>query len=133
MPRKAVDNTNLSGTKRWKKFIMRQTVEAIHSKSRSHMSRQELEREHCKFLKATFPPAFDRMGKEQFVRAIERQELLAPRQLEVARLVAEGFENREIADQLGITVYSVKKHVEVLMQKANVDSRTRIAQWFVGL
>src|ERR1017187_1901637 len=107
--------------------------ESDHSKSRSHMSKQELEKEHCKFLKVSHPPAFDRMGKEQFDRAIERQRLLTPRQLEVARLVALGVENKEIAAQLRITEYCVKKHLAAVMPTAGVDGLTKVAQWFVGL
>jgi DNA-binding NarL/FixJ family response regulator len=112
---------------------MRQMVESIHSKARSHMSKQDLEREHCKFLKVGYPPAFDCLGKEQFDRAIKRHMLLTPRQFEVASLVALGFESKEIAAQWGITEDGVKKPLAEVMRKANVDRRTKVAQWFVGL
>ncbi|HXM12622.1 MAG TPA: LuxR C-terminal-related transcriptional regulator [Terriglobales bacterium] len=93
----------------------------------------ELEKAHCEFLKVSYPPAFDRIGKEQFDSAIKRQTLLTPRQLQVARLVASGFDNGEIAAQLDITTDGVKKHLEAVMQKSSLDRRTKIAQWFVGL
>jgi DNA-binding NarL/FixJ family response regulator len=113
---------------------MRRTVEeVIHSESRSGMSKQDLERAHCEFIKKNYPPDFEQIGKEQFDRAIERQGLLTPRQLEVARLVALGLENKEIAAQLGVTEYCVKKHLAAVMLTAKVDGRTKVAQWFVGL
>jgi DNA-binding NarL/FixJ family response regulator len=98
-----------------------------------HISKEELEREHCEFLGVIFPPAFDRVGKDQFERAIERQVILAPQQLKVARLVARGLTNKEIGTQLNFTEDGAKQHVEALMLKANVDNRTKLAQWFVGL
>jgi len=113
---------------------MRRTVEeVIHSESRSGMSKQDLERAHCEFIKKNYPPDFEQIGKEQFNRAIERQMLLTPRQLQVARRIASGFEYGEIAAQLGITVDGVKKHVAWVMVTSTVDCREKLAQWFVGL
>jgi DNA-binding NarL/FixJ family response regulator len=111
---------------------MRQTVEKVtHSEPRR--SKQELEREHCKFLKVNYPPAFDHMGKEQFDRAINRQMLLTPRRLQVARLIASGLDSKEIAAQLDITTGGVKKLVEAVMLKAGVDRRAKLLRWFIGL
>ncbi len=74
------------------------------------------------------------MGKEQFDRAIERQMLLkSTRQLEVARLVALGIDNGEIAAQLGIATDTVKKRVEAMMSIAGVDRRAKLLRWFMGL
>jgi DNA-binding CsgD family transcriptional regulator len=95
--------------------------------------RQDLERAHCEFLNVDYPPAFNQIGKEQFDRAIARQMLLTDKQLDVARLVASGFDNGEVAAQLGITVEGVKKHVAAVMRKSKVDRRAKIVRWFVGL
>jgi DNA-binding NarL/FixJ family response regulator len=112
---------------------MKGTVKEVNHSEPRRRSKQELEKEHCTFLKVSHPPAFDRMGKEQFDRAIERHLLLTPRQFEVARLVALGFESKEIAALWGISEDGVKKPLTEVMRKANVDSRTKVAQWFVGL
>jgi DNA-binding NarL/FixJ family response regulator len=85
------------------------------------------------FLNVDYPPAFNQIGKEQFDRAVARQMLLTDKQLEVARLVASGFDNGEVAAQLGITVEGVKKHVAAVMRKSKVDRRAKIVRWFVGL
>ena len=49
--------------------------------------------------------------------------LLTPRELEVLRDVADGLTNKEIAGHLGISLHTVKFHVESLMRKLVVSSR----------
>jgi DNA-binding NarL/FixJ family response regulator len=71
--------------------------------------------------------------REQLDRAAMRRRLLTPRQLEVVSLVAEGINNKEIATPLGIGEEGVKKHVAAVMRKVNVDRRTKLARWFLGL
>lgn len=48
--------------------------------------------------------------------------LLTPRELEVLRDVADGLTNKEIAGHLGISLHTVKFHVELLMRKLVVSS-----------
>lgn len=49
---------------------------------------------------------------------------LTPRQLEVARLLAKGLTNAEIADVLGIGPGTVKTHVAAILQALDVSNRT---------
>ena len=49
--------------------------------------------------------------------------LLTPRELEVLRDVADGLTNKEIAGHLGISLHTVKFHIESLMRKLAVSSR----------
>jgi len=49
--------------------------------------------------------------------------LLTPREIEVLRDVADGLTNKEIAGHLGISLHTVKFHVESLMRKLVVSSR----------
>jgi DNA-binding CsgD family transcriptional regulator len=49
--------------------------------------------------------------------------LLTPRELEVLRDVADGLTNKQIAAHLGISLHTVKFHVESLMRKLVVSSR----------
>jgi DNA-binding NarL/FixJ family response regulator len=53
----------------------------------------------------------------------EAPALLTPRELEVLRDVADGLTNKEIAGHLGISLHTVKFHVESLMRKLVVSSR----------
>jgi DNA-binding NarL/FixJ family response regulator len=52
---------------------------------------------------------------------------LTDRQQELARLVAQGLTNREIAHRLGISVFTVRHHVSNIMRKLGVRSRAQIA------
>lgn len=53
--------------------------------------------------------------------------LLTPREQEVARAVAEGASNKEIARGLGITERTVKLHVGAVLEKLAVRDRLQIA------
>lgn len=52
---------------------------------------------------------------------------LTPREMEVLALLARGRSNKEIANDLGIAERTVKQHVNALMAKLNVSSRTQAA------
>ena len=52
-------------------------------------------------------------------------EPLSVRELEVLRLIAAGFSNREIADRLVIAVSTVKWYVNAIYSKLQVESRTK--------
>ena len=49
---------------------------------------------------------------------------LSARELEVLRLLAAGMQNQQIADQLYVTVYTVKKHVTHILDKLGAANRT---------
>lgn len=53
--------------------------------------------------------------------------LLTPRQFEVARLVAEGLQSKQIARQLGCTRHTVKNHMTHIFAKLGVKNRTSLA------
>ncbi len=57
---------------------------------------------------------------------------LTPRQLQVAALVAQGWSNRQIADELVITERSAESHVERIRARLGFRSRAQIAAWFVA-
>jgi len=52
---------------------------------------------------------------------------LSPRELEVARLLAGGRTNREIAGKLFLSPKTVARHLDSAMRKLNVSSRTALA------
>ncbi|MCX6004237.1 MAG: response regulator transcription factor [Chloroflexi bacterium] len=51
-------------------------------------------------------------------------ETLSEREIEVLRLMAKGFSNKDIADQLSITQSTVKTHITSIFQKLDVTTRT---------
>jgi len=54
---------------------------------------------------------------------------LTPRQQEVLTLIAEGLPNREIAERLGISVKTVERHRENIMERLNLHSRTDLVKY----
>ena len=54
----------------------------------------------------------------------EQRILLTPRETEVLCAVSEGLANKEIARELGISLHTVKFHLESLMRKLGASSRT---------
>jgi pimeloyl-ACP methyl ester carboxylesterase len=57
---------------------------------------------------------------------------LTPRQLEVAALVAQGWSNRQIAEELVITERSAESHVERIRARLGFRSRAQVAAWYVA-
>jgi DNA-binding CsgD family transcriptional regulator len=55
---------------------------------------------------------------------------LGKREADVARLVAEGFSNRQIGARLFISERTVDSHVRSILNKLGFDSRSQIAAWF---
>ena len=49
-------------------------------------------------------------------------ELLSPREREVLQLIAEGRSNKDIAQSLGVSVYTVETHRGNILQKLNLHS-----------
>jgi len=68
---------------------------------------------------------------EQPVRSFEPVELLTPREREVVNLIARGFTNDEIAEQLVLVVGTVSNHVEHILRKLGFRNRVQIATWAV--
>jgi len=54
---------------------------------------------------------------------------ITARELEVARLVADGLTNRQIGRRLGIGERTAERHVENLRAKLHVGTRTQVAAW----
>jgi DNA-binding CsgD family transcriptional regulator len=57
--------------------------------------------------------------------------LLTPRQQEVAALVAEGLTNAEIAQRLVITEGTAENHLEAILRRLELRSRTQVGVWAV--
>jgi DNA-binding CsgD family transcriptional regulator len=58
---------------------------------------------------------------------------LTMRELEVARKIAEGLTNAELAKELGISPKTASAHVEHILAKLDVNRRAEIAAWVATL
>lgn len=70
------------------------------------------------------------LGERHTAPTTEAPVRLTPREREVARLVAQGLSNRQIAEQLVISKRTSDSHLEHIMSKLGVTSRAQIAVWF---
>jgi two-component system response regulator NreC len=59
------------------------------------------------------------------------REELSPREMEVVRLVARGYANREIAAELGISVKTVDAHKANAMSKLGMSSRIELVRFAI--
>jgi DNA-binding CsgD family transcriptional regulator len=60
------------------------------------------------------------------VQAFGRRYRLSPRERQITGLLLRGWGNREIAQSLGITVETTKKHLGRIFDKVGVDSRAQL-------
>jgi non-specific serine/threonine protein kinase len=61
--------------------------------------------------------------------AVSDEPTLTPRELQVARLIAEGHSNKDIAAELVISRRTAEGHVERILTKLGFTSRAQVAAW----
>ncbi|HUA20467.1 MAG TPA: response regulator transcription factor [Bryobacteraceae bacterium] len=75
-----------------------------------------------------FSPKISKILQEDYIRTIELRDvedsydLLTDREREILQLVAEGKTNKEIANQLNLSMYTVDTHRSHILQKLNLHS-----------
>ncbi len=60
-----------------------------------------------------------------------RASKLTPREMDILKLIAEGYSNEEIARQLYLSVQTVSSHLWRMMKKLKVENRTQLALYAV--
>ncbi|MFA7550617.1 MAG: response regulator transcription factor, partial [Sedimentibacter sp.] len=71
---------------------------------------------------------FSQLAKETVDKHIEpKAELLTDREIEVCRLIAEGRNNKEIANELFLSQGTVKNHITKVLLKLDLRDRTQLA------
>jgi DNA-binding NarL/FixJ family response regulator len=69
-------------------------------------------------------------GSEERANARERLATLSAREREVLQLVAGGAQNKQIAAQLVISEFTVKRHMQNILQKLDLPSRRAVAHLY---
>ncbi len=78
--------------------------------------------------KSFFSPAISRILVEDYMRQLERHgvedsyELLTTREREILQLLAEGKSNKEVANMLNLSLYTVETHRTHILQKLNLHT-----------
>lgn len=78
--------------------------------------------------KAYFSPAISALLVEDYVRQlrdkdeVDSYELLSPREREILQLIAEGKSNKDVANLLNLSLYTVETHRGNILQKLNLHS-----------
>jgi two-component system response regulator NreC len=78
--------------------------------------------------KAYFSPAISALLVQDYVRQLQDRDvddsydLLSPREREILQLVAEGKSNKDVANMLNLSVYTVETHRSNILQKLNLHS-----------
>ena len=78
--------------------------------------------------KSYFSPAVSRVLVEDYVRQLQDKDiedsydLLTPRERELLQLIAEGKSNKDVANLLNLSVYTVETHRGNIMNKLNLHS-----------
>jgi DNA-binding NarL/FixJ family response regulator len=58
---------------------------------------------------------------------------LTPRQLEIARLIADDLTNRQIAARLFLSERTVETHITNMLNKLGLNSRVQLSRWIAEL
>ncbi len=73
----------------------------------------------------------DSYVRKQTLRGDRRHRSLTPREEEVMRRIAQGYSNKDISEELSISVKTVESHKANLMEKLELRSRTEIVRYAV--
>jgi len=80
---------------------------------------------------AALPKVKAEAREEQAAISVEAVKILSAREIEVARLVAEGFSSKEVASRLDLSVRTVEKHRANIMDKVGVHEVASLVRWCV--
>lgn len=59
----------------------------------------------------------------ELLQAAAATPVLTPRQMAVGALLKDGLRNQDIADRLGISVHTVRRHMEQVFRRLGVSDR----------
>lgn len=109
-------------------------LRALKAGARGYLLKDSAEAELIKAIRSVcegrtyFSPAISRMLLEDYIRQLQQRneedsyELLSTREREILQLVAEGKSNKDVANLLNVSVYTVETHRTHILQKLNLHS-----------
>jgi DNA-binding NarL/FixJ family response regulator len=109
-------------------------IRALKAGARAYLLKDSAESDLIGAIKALsdgksfFSPAISRLLVEDYMLALERKggedsyELLTTREREILQLLAEGKSNKEVANMLNLSLYTVETHRTHILQKLNLHT-----------
>jgi len=89
--------------------------------------------------KTYFTPSIARRLQESFQKSADgvgmrkkKDQQLTSRETELLQLIAEGQANKQIADELGISIKTVEKHRQHLMEKLNIHDIAGLTRYAIS-
>lgn len=76
------------------------------------------------------PPASSRVARSRGIR--NRAQFLSPREVRMLESLTQGWTNKEIANEFGLTEGTIKNALLVLFEKLGVNRRTEAVAWFLS-
>lgn len=81
-------------------------------------------------------PTVTRQVIQEYMRHMQEgtrypEDVLTERERQIVQLAAEGYKNREIAEQLGISLKTVETHRANIMQKLNISDRVELVRYAI--
>lgn len=107
-------------------------LRALRSGARAYLLKDSAESDLLRAIhavvegKSFFSPAVSKVLLEEYVQKLQRTgaedsyDLLTPREREILQLVAEGKSNKDVANLLNLSVYTVETHRANMMEKLNL-------------
>jgi two-component system response regulator NreC len=109
-------------------------IRSLNAGARAYLLKDSAEADLIEAVRAIhqgrsfFSPAISRMLQEDWVRELQNRqaedsyELLTSREREILQMIAEGKANKEIAQLLNLSLYTVETHRTHILQKLNLHS-----------
>ena len=108
-------------------FLLKQTSSNDLSKAI-----REVQKGNTFFSPAIAKRLHDQKSSNGGGRLKKRIARLTSREMEVLQLIAEGEPNKQVADELGISIKTVEKHRQSLMQKLNIHDVSGLTRYAIG-
>ena len=120
-------------------------VDAFRSGARGVLSRAESLNELCKCIQRVHKGqiwastkeleyVLEELSASRRLRLLDARgkQLLSPREEEVAALVADGLTNKEVADQLRLSEFTVKNYIFKIFEKLGISTRVELVLYTLG-
>ena len=109
-------------------------IRSLKAGARAYLLKDALKSELISAIEAVvtgrsfFSPKVSRILQEDYIQALDRKDsddsydLLTEREREILQMIAEGRTNKEVANALNLSIYTVDTHRTHILQKLNLHS-----------